>query len=613
MMIGRFFLGAGVLLGSFGAAPGVRADADQVGGVVGGVVNPTQQPTVRDRVPPAQVGRAALRGRVVDGHTGAALPRARVRLMGPGVVRPAVLTDDQGLFTFTGLPAGGYTVSADKATYMAGSYPDRGGSLRSSAARPLLLKDGEAIDNVVVRLYRGSAITGRVLDAHGDPVESAQVAALAVTGSGAARAGYRSMMSTNDIGEFRIGRVPPGRYVLMANAPQGRFQEGMVEATPLPQPVPTYFPNVLSKSEAQPISVGRGQTVSGIEIVMFEDMPTVVTGRVISADGQPVTSTSGGGAMVSVRLDTADNRGLQGSYASYGTGVRPDGSFRLLLPPGNYVLEARRMQQPAASSQGRPTEEFGMTKVSVAAESIDVSILIGSGATASGRVVFEGATPPPAPPARAGAPLNSQDGVMCRSGQLEIAPDWTFKLDGLVGTCSAPPYGMFGRWTLKSVSFNGQELKNGSMTFEPGQHYGNVQILVTDRRTELNLHVTDERGQPTRDYVALVFSTDKSRWDGSSPVVRSFVPPSAEMLEAMQRAAASRTGQSNLPASLGKEMLAGLPSGEYYAIALDDIDSEGSRDPAVLERLAPSAVRVTIAEGATDVTLARLRQADVIR
>jgi hypothetical protein len=443
-------------------------------------------------------------------------------------------------------------------------------------------------------------------------VESAQVAALAVTGSGAARGGFRSMMSTNDIGEFRIGRVPPGRYVLMVNATQ-RFQDPpMVDTTPLPQPVPTYYPNVLSRSEAQPIPVGRGQTVSGIDIVMFEDMPTVVKGKVIAPDGQPVTTTSGGGTFVNVRLD---DRELQGGGGVSGTGLRPDGSFRLLLAPGNYILEAHRTQPAPAgpSSQGRSNEEFGMTRVSVAGESMDASIVIGSAATASGRVIFEGETPPPAPPARPGAPLSSQDGVMCRSGQLEIAPDWSFKIDGLMGTCGAPQSRMFGRWTLKSVSFNNQELKTASVTFEPGQHYGNIQIVVTDRRSELNLHVTDEQGQPTRDYVALVFSTDKSRWDGSFPAVRTFVPPSAEMLEVMQRAAASNPGRGNLPAQLGREMIAGLTSGEYYAIALDDIDSEASRDPAVLERLASSASRVTVAEGATDVTLLRLRQLDVIR
>ena len=57
----------------------------------------------------------------MDGETGRALPRARVRISGPGIQRPSVLTDEQGVFTFAGLPAGSFFVNADKPTYMYGS------------------------------------------------------------------------------------------------------------------------------------------------------------------------------------------------------------------------------------------------------------------------------------------------------------------------------------------------------------------------------------------------------------------------------------------------------------------------------------------------------------
>jgi hypothetical protein len=577
----------------------------------GSGISAPQQPPVRDRAPGPQVGTSAVRGRVIDSQTGVALARARVRLMGRGSTRPLALTDDQGVFTFTGVPAGAYAVSAEKATYTAGSYPERGTSLRMSMTRPLVVKEGEAIDGVIVRLFRGSAITGRVVDAHGDPVESAQVAAIAVHGSGSPRAGFRSMMSTNDIGEFRIGRLPPGRYLLMVNPTQRGFQEpANVDPAPLPQPVPTYFPGVLSRSEAQPIVVGRGQTVSGVEIVMFESTPAVVTGRVIAADGQPVSPANGGG-FVNVRLDDV----AVGGMTSGGASLRPDGSFQLLLAPGDYILEARRALPAGTSGQGRVNEQYGMTRVSVAGAPMDVSILVGGGATASGRVVFEGAAPPPAPPVRAGAPLSSADGGVCRSGQLEIAEDWSFKLDGLMGTCGAPPVAMFGRWTVKSAVFNDQDLLNSRLTFEPGQHYGNVRIVVTDRRSELNLHVIDERGQGTQEYVALVFSTDQSRWHSPvAPTIRTFVPRSPEMLEMMQQmTTVIGAGRGGLPPPSSREMIAGLTPGDYYAIALDDIDADAARDPAVLERLASSASRVTVSEGPTDLILIRRNQADLLR
>ena len=97
-----------------------------------------------------------------------------------------------------------------------------------------------------------------------------------------------------------------------------------------------------------------------------------------------------------------------------------------------------------------------------------------------------------------------------------------------------------------------------------------------------------------------------------SPSIRTYVPPSVEMIATM-RATATAAGRGNLAPQLDRELLAGLMSGEYYAIALDDIDAESARDPAVLERLAPAATRVTITEGEGDVNLPRLKLNDVIR
>ena len=618
MPLDRVSLAMGIGLACLGLkAAELRAfDGQSPAGRVTVVADSTQgavrdpQGPARDRPPAAPVGRAMVRGRIVDGQTGAAIARARVRLGGQGAPRPPVLSDSQGAFAFTGLPAGVYSLTADKATYLSGSYPDRRPSLRASVARALILRDDEVVDNLTVPLYHGSAISGRVLDEHGDPVEFAQVFALPARSAGAG-SGPRYGGQSNDIGEFRIGRLAPGRYVLMATVNQRMLDGPMIEAAPLPQPVPSYYPSVLSRSEAQPIALGRGQTASGIDLVMLEGVPTVVTGRVIATDGQPAASANGG--WVNARLDEP---GAQWNGGPSGQSVlRPDGSFRLVLAPGNYFFEASRpLPAVEGSRPGRPNEQFGMAKVSVAGESMAVSIVIGGGATAAGRVIFEGDTQPPAPPAQAGVPFGPQDGGYCRSGQLQIAPDWSFKIDGMMGTCSPPPYASFGRWTLKSVSFDNQELKGGSVTFEAGQHYGDVQIVVTDRRNELTLHVTDAQGQPTRDYVVLVFSSDKSRWSGSFPAVRTFVPPSLAMVAALQRAPINApAAPGGPPRQPGREVIPGLVPGDYYAIALDDIDQEASNDPDTLERLAPSAVRLTVVEGAADVALPRLRLADVIR
>ena len=147
--------------------------------------------------------------------------------------------------------------------------------------------------------------------------------------------------------------------------------------------------------------------------------------------------------------------------------------------------------------------------------------MVGRGATATGRVVFEGTTPPPPSPGPAGVPFYNPDGPGCRSGQATIAADWTFKLDGLSGSCGAPPHVTFGRWTLKAVTLRGQNLMEQPLTFETGQHYTNVQVVVTDKRTQMDLRVSGDDGQPTREYVAIAFPIDKAKWNPQLRPVRT--------------------------------------------------------------------------------------------
>jgi hypothetical protein len=74
-----------------------------------------------------------------------------------------------------------------------------------------------------------------------------------------------------------------------------------------------------------------------------------------------------------------------------------------------------------------------------------------------------------------------------------------------------------------------------------------------------------------------------------------------------------------VPGSAGSQggspdRMVALPPGEYYVIAVDDIDAEDTQDPAVLGRLTSSAIRVVVPDEAPiEVPLRRFNFADVIR
>ncbi len=579
----------------------------------GQVVSGSVQAPPRDRVPPPRTGTGIVKGRVVDGTTGAGVARARVIMQGAGGGAPST-TDADGGFSFTGLPPGPVMLLVQKSTYLDARYPTGGRTVRSQT-RPLVLRDGQVLDNIVVPIFHGGSISGRVFDANGDPVDYAQVSLLRLPAGG--RAGkpvMREGTQSNDLGEFRLGRLEPGTYVVQVTARrEGPMMFGPPGAQPPqtppsnPLPVPTFYPGALGMEQAQPITVERGQAVAGIDVVLAEGIPGVVTGTVLTADGQPVPQNTFPNVMI--RRVMSDK--VQGwyDYSMSGATARPDGTFRAVLPPGEYIFEARLIQR-TGGGPSRPEEEQSATaRVSVVSGGEEsLTMTVGPGATATGRVIFEGATAPPPSPGQVGVPVFSEGG-MCRSGQAEIAPDWSFRIRGLNGTCSAEPRGIFGRWMLKAVMINGENVLDGPVTFQPGQQFRNVQVIVTDRQSSMVFQVTDENGQTTRDYVVVAFPVEKERWTNGG---RIYLPPPIASPDALRGMTGAPVPAA--PPSPRPQMLSAVRSGEYYVVAVDDMEPEDYRDPAVLDHLRSSAARVTVAEGATvEVSLRRLSFADVMR
>ena len=556
----------------------------------------------RDRVP-TRTGTAVVKGRVVDGTTGAAVPRARVTLQ--GAARTSVTTDAAGGFAFSNLPTGPVMLMVEKATYLQSRYPSGGRTVRSNF-RPVTVLDGQTLDNITIPLFHGGAIMGRVLDVNGDPLDNAQVSVLRVPGPGrGGRPSMRAGSSTDDRGEFRVGRLDAGTYVVQVNARRDPgFGERTPGAAPEPVPLPTYYPAALSIEQAQPITLERGQTVADVDVMLGEGFPGVINGTVSTANG-PLAA--GANAHINVRRVTKDTGpGFDGF--SGGTGLRPDGSFRLTLAPGEYQLEARVF--PGTGRGPRREEDDGLAtlKITVVAGAEEsVTMVAGPGASVSGRVIFEGETPPPPSPGKMHIPMFSENG-MCKSGEATIAPDWSFNAKGLIGTCGIPPNPMFGRWVLKAVLVDGNDISDSPITFEPGQQLRNVQVVVTDRRSQLSFRVSDDNGQPTRDYVVVVYPVEKTRWS-SARIFAGPPPPVPGGGPVVQTASAP--GPTRMIAPRREEMV-GLRPGEYYAVAVDDLEPDDYRDPTVLERMRSSAVRVTVVEGAVDVPLRRISFADLM-
>jgi hypothetical protein len=156
------------------------------------------------------------------------------------------MSDAGGVFTFTELPIGPVMISVDKSTYLSARYPAAGRTIRSNA-RPVMLAEGQTMDNVTIPMFHGGSISGRVLDANGDPIDYAQVSVIRMPASGLlGRPTMRGGGSTDDRGEFRVGRLEAGTYLVQVTARRqpssDEMMPGATPAPPLPQPLPTYYP-----------------------------------------------------------------------------------------------------------------------------------------------------------------------------------------------------------------------------------------------------------------------------------------------------------------------------------------------------------------------------------
>ena len=114
-----------------------------------------------------------ISGRVTDADTAAPLRNARIGLVPEQGEEPdPVLTDADGRFKISGLPPGRYTLVASKPGYVSLRYGARG-----ALDRPKPIDVPQDTAPIDVRLPRGAALSGRLVDDLGEPIPDVRVTA----------------------------------------------------------------------------------------------------------------------------------------------------------------------------------------------------------------------------------------------------------------------------------------------------------------------------------------------------------------------------------------------------------------------------------------------------
>lgn len=529
------------------------------------VIDAAQQasPATPEKPPPT----GTLKGRVLRAD-GRPLPRATVRIRAAAGTRSrsgVLETELDGTFLFDELPPGEYRLSASKTGFISLEFGQR---RPREPGRPLLVEAGRTIDRLDIALPRPSAITGRIVDNDGEPVERVLVQALRLEFA----AGRRRLLPvgtprlTNDLGRYRLHGLQPGRYFVSAVA-------GHVGAIGLPGYAPTYYPGTVRGPDASMIAVELSQDTPGIDFALEPARTARIAGKAVTSGGEPIT----GGIMLT-GSQRAGNLTLP-----VGARIRPDGTFEFAnVAPGDYVVQVSRGRK-----NGSTEGEFAMQYVALNGEDVtNLSLRTLPGATVTGRITTGGSSLPSRDVSLTAMPVDFDRSPFIGGppARAEVNRDGTFTMAGLSGvrllTLDRAPEG----WALKGIYVDGNDITDTPIDFDTRPRgLAGLDVVLTNQITDLVGGVVDAANQRAGDYAVVVFSTDRSRWTLRSRFVALARPQEDDTFR-----------------------LRGLPPDEYYVAALSWIDGSEWQDPALLDSLAPRAARVTIAEGQSASLIATL-------
>jgi hypothetical protein len=346
--------------------------------------------------------------------------------------------DDRGMYRIWGLPPGEYFVQAG-ATSVVGSdllettqaeldwaaqqlqpassaaaarQPAAGGSITfvpcyypgtadESQAVPVVLRPGEERSGIDITsgMVRSSAIHGTVIGVDGQPA-GGQVRL--VLGQPTSRTGALAQVVPSfgpEPGQFRIGRVPPGDYVLVARAADASAAAPppSVSTAPGTPPPPGGPARQLPLWATVDVSVGNGD-VNDIAVRLQHGM--AISGRVV-VEGQTAPAPTPAGLSIA---PVAAPGVLAGPLGALGTRVSPDGSFVISgLPAYRFRLDVSGVQAPWVARSAvvdgvdaldayidvRPGRNLDNVVVTLTDKPTEVSGTLrdGSGATAPGYVL----------------------------------------------------------------------------------------------------------------------------------------------------------------------------------------------------------------------------------
>jgi uncharacterized protein (DUF2141 family) len=554
----------------------------------------------RDSRPLPPTGTASLAGRVMTSDE-APLPVRRARVLvtrTDGAVERSVLTDGEGRFAVTALPAGRYNVSATKAGWLRASF---GATRPGRPGTQIALAATQPIADLALTMARGGVITGTVTDQLGRPVRGVLVRLLQfrfergerILGQASVAAGSTGEV-TDDRGEYRLYGLPPGEYAVgAAPADEGHGATRLMGGGTAGY-VPVFYPGTTAALDAGRVVVKSGEETSGINLPLQYVRTARIAGTIVGfndAEAQNLRVT----LTPHARVPLSAASGSDFDATTILRQVTPSGPDRRFsfsgVPPGRYAVMARAFERPVpqagqsyASAISGVTTQWGMADLLVdGTDMSDVVLSLQEGLTVAGRIQLEGAaamTPVPTL-SRIHVSLNHSGGVGAGasvgfpSTYTNASGEFVIKgvVPGKYRLSAAYGGDLASGWSVRTAMDKDRDLMDFPLDLSGGENVTGIAIVMTRAVQRVSGLIQNEDGVPTPGLTVVLFPADRTLWLSG------------------RRTRTARSGQD------GRYELSGVPAGEYRIAAVTDMDASETHDPAFLEALLPASIAITLADG----------------
>lgn len=361
-----------------------------------------------------------------------------------------------------------------------------------------------------------------------------------------------------------------------------------------------FHPGVDVPSQATVLSLQSGEERTGVDLSLALVATVSVSGTVTGPNG-PV-----GG--VGVRLRHANETLVTDQSGDVATAnTRADGTFMLpTVPVGNYVIRVLRSPRPGPSAAelammpaelkammgafAEPNANDAMTlfaeqPLTLERDVAGLTIALSTGATLSGRLVFDGVA---AVPEATGVQvvLSAVSAEWTSTPTFGAGSSGRVNPDGTFVTAGHPPgryvISVGGRvmpnWFVKSATVGGRDA-----LYEPfdldGRDLSDVVVTFTDKRTTLSGSVQASATTAGASATVVIFPSMWREW-----IAGGMTPQLTRVI---------RT-----PAT-GVFSVTGLPAREYLILAVENDQVPDMQDPTQFEALARAATTVTLGDGET--------------